>query len=83
MLDPPAHADSRYRIPDTRSTYPFLDIEMGEITISSHPASSIQHQNVFARYELNTTVIELRGMRTAASSGLMWPVMAKLTATTL
>jgi hypothetical protein len=40
-------------------------------------------QKVFARYELSTTVIELNGIRMAARRGLMWPVMAKLTATTL
>ena len=39
--------------------------------------------NVFARYELTTTVIELSGIRMAASRGCMWPVMARETATTL
>ena len=40
-------------------------------------------QNVRARYELKTTVMLLNGIKIAAKSGLMWPVMAKLTATTL
>jgi len=41
------------------------------------------YQKVRARYELSTTVMELSGIKMAASSGLMWPVMAKVTATTL
>jgi len=45
--------------------------------------SSIEHQKVFARYELSTTVIELSGMSMAARSGLIWPVIAKVTATRL
>ena len=45
--------------------------------------SELRIQKVVARYELRTTVIEESGIRIAARIGLMWPVIAKLTATTL
>ena len=50
----------------------------------SHLASSVSpYSNVLARYELTTTVIELAGIRIAATRGCMSPNMARVTATAL